>query len=41
MRQTKIEKMEKKEKNVERSSSKDWIEVGRGRRRSCDRSIVG
>jgi len=39
VRQTKVERKEKKEKK--RSGSEDWVKARGGRERSGDRSIVG
>jgi len=33
-------KRKKEEKGIKRSDDKNWVKVGRGRRRSCDRSVV-
>ena len=33
-------KITQSKKNIERSDSKDWVEIGRKRKRSCNRSTV-
>ena len=41
VRQTKVERKEKKKKIAKRGDSEDWVKAGGRRRGSSDKSIVG